>query len=289
MIYKFDSENKQKDILQTEGINSKGFGTIPKLVMTDKRLTAQAKAIYSYFASYAGAGQIAFPKRTKILTDLGMGINTYYRHFALLKRYGYIKVEQEKGKGGQFKRNLYTLMNTIPLVEPCTKNEDTEPCRYYPYTDRPYTDNGDTNINSIINTNNIKNKQSCLSCQSEAQQTIEQKIDRLTDTIHENIEYEIFKSDPDADIRLIDEIVSIIVDVMVSDSPYVRVDAQERPRALVQHVLMELTFERIELVVEQFKAQGERITKKRQYILTMLYNARHELNAHNINTFASDL
>jgi len=84
------------DILQVQGINSKGFGIIPKLVMQDKRLTTEAKAIYSYFCSYAGAGKTAFPSRSKIISDLGMGINRYYKHFELLKKYGYIKAEQEQ-------------------------------------------------------------------------------------------------------------------------------------------------------------------------------------------------
>ena len=44
------------DILRVEGINCKGYGIIPKAVMLDQRLTIQAKAIYAYFRSFAGAG-----------------------------------------------------------------------------------------------------------------------------------------------------------------------------------------------------------------------------------------
>ncbi len=38
-----------ENILEIEGINAKGFGTIAKLVMIDQRLTIESKAIYSYF------------------------------------------------------------------------------------------------------------------------------------------------------------------------------------------------------------------------------------------------
>ena len=50
-------EKEFENILLVEGINAKGYGTIPKLVMKDRRLTAQAKAIYAYFCSYAGCGR----------------------------------------------------------------------------------------------------------------------------------------------------------------------------------------------------------------------------------------
>ncbi len=52
---------KNNDTLHVEGVRSRGFGIIPKLVMQDKRLTGDAKAIYAYFCSYAGAGDTAFP------------------------------------------------------------------------------------------------------------------------------------------------------------------------------------------------------------------------------------
>jgi hypothetical protein len=43
------------DKLIVEGVNSMGYGTIPKMVMRDRRLSATAKCIYAYFCSYAGA------------------------------------------------------------------------------------------------------------------------------------------------------------------------------------------------------------------------------------------
>ena len=116
------------DILQVQGINEKGFGIIPKLAMQDRRLTLQAKAIYSYFCSYAGAGKTAFPGRNKIIYDLGISKDNYYKHLKLLKQYGYIKVEQEKNTDGQFKKNIYTLAESIPCVGITDTEENNQPC-----------------------------------------------------------------------------------------------------------------------------------------------------------------
>ena len=65
----------ESDIVQVEGIYSKGFGLAPKLVMQDQRISAIGKAIYCYFCSYAGAGKIAFPKLSKVINDLKTGLS----------------------------------------------------------------------------------------------------------------------------------------------------------------------------------------------------------------------
>lgn len=101
-----------KDILKVEGVNAKGYGIIGKLVMQDKRLTIEAKAIYAYFRSYAGAGTSAFPGVKKIVDDLGISENRYYRHLKLLKEFDYIRVEQIIQSGGKYNHNIYTLVDT---------------------------------------------------------------------------------------------------------------------------------------------------------------------------------
>jgi len=111
------------DILHVQGVKSNGFGIIPKLVMQDTRLTRDAKAIYAYFCSYAGGGDTAFPTVSKICHDLGFGSeDTYRKHFKLLVKYGYIKVEQVRDSSGRFSHNVYTL---VDKPEP-EETEDTK-------------------------------------------------------------------------------------------------------------------------------------------------------------------
>ena len=52
--------------------------------------TSEAKAIYAYLASFAGAGESSFPTRDKILSGLNLGKDRYYSHFKLLIQEGYI-------------------------------------------------------------------------------------------------------------------------------------------------------------------------------------------------------
>jgi len=144
---------KDKDILKVVGINSKGFGNIPKLLMQDRRITPEAKCIYAYFASYAGAGSSAFPSVSKIIYDLCMCKTRYYKHFKLLDEHGYITVERVK-ESGKFSHNIY-ILNT--KIEPRPRNEDTEPCPKFGDTVNGDTVNEDTNTNNS-NTNSINKR-----------------------------------------------------------------------------------------------------------------------------------
>ena len=147
------NHEKFTNILEVEGINAQGFGTIAKMVMLDQRLTIEAKAIYSYFCSYAGGGSTAFPSVSKIVYDLKISKTRYYKHFDSLVECGYISVRQNK-EGNKFANNIYTL-NTNPVPRP--QNKETE--LSWPqneYTQNEHTQNVDTNINNI-NINNFNN------------------------------------------------------------------------------------------------------------------------------------
>lgn len=137
------------DKLQSESsIKSKGYGIIYKKVMLDRNLTIEAKAIYSYFCSYAGAGDTAFPSISKIVYDLDISESRYRRHFNLLKKYDYIRVQQVK-ENNKFSHNLYTLVEFPSYHFERTRNE----CTQIECAGNDYTNNN----SSKINNSNINN------------------------------------------------------------------------------------------------------------------------------------
>ena len=273
--------SSKDDILQVQGINSKGFGVIPKMVMQDKRLTAQSKAIYAYFCSYAGAGKTAFPSRTKIMDDLGMSKETYYRHFNNLKELGYIKSQQEHKKG-RFERNIYTLMQEVINTEKqcptlqCPKKQDTE---------KQYPKNKDSNNNIFKNKQSFKNISQSSQSEADGQDTtdISQTIETYTEMLKENIRYKDLIQTNSRDIKLVDEMILIMLDAIITNAKTVRIGNEDKPIALVKSVFMKLTYEDIEHVVWQYKGVTERIAKKKQYLLTMLYNSKMENTANLVN------
>lgn len=137
-----------KDILIVQGVKAKGFGIIPKLVMQDKRISIESKAIYSYFCSYAGSGDTAFPSINKICSDLCISDERFRKYFKIIKDYGYITVEQAKERG-KFSHNIYTLVDKPTPKTPYPEITDTgNSC-----TEKSDTENLSTNNNNVFKNN----------------------------------------------------------------------------------------------------------------------------------------
>lgn len=102
----------KKDVVKGFRVNSKGYGTIPKLVMQDRNLHAIAKAIYAYFNSFSGSGDPCFYTRERICYDLCISNDTFSKYLKQLVDSGYIIVEQIK-ENGRFSHNVYTICDTI--------------------------------------------------------------------------------------------------------------------------------------------------------------------------------
>ena len=116
-------KDQPSDMLVLEGVASKGFGTVPKLVMLDKSLTAKAKGIYAYFASFTGARTTAFPRRSTIMRELNINsLSAYYKHFNLLVECGYVSVEQRK-TDGRFDVCIYRLNENIETSDTLSENK----------------------------------------------------------------------------------------------------------------------------------------------------------------------
>lgn len=110
------------DKIKLEGVLSKGYGTIAKLVMKDKNLTIEAKAIYSYLCSYAGAGESAFPSVDLIVSDLNISENRFFKHRKCLVDNGYISIERNKTSNG-WSNNIYTIHSEVHLQNVGIQNE----------------------------------------------------------------------------------------------------------------------------------------------------------------------
>lgn len=116
MSEKTNNSNKKQLLKHPKGsIYSQGYGTIAKMVMLDKGLTIEAKAIYAYLCSFMGAGDTAFPSVKKICYDLGISKDRYYKHINYLVCKGYLTINHMHYTAtGQKANNQYVLNQTLP-------------------------------------------------------------------------------------------------------------------------------------------------------------------------------
>lgn len=122
-----------------------------------------------------------------------------------------------------------------------------------------------------------------LSSQNKTEEDRQADLETTLSVVQENIDYEGLKVSHANDMPLIDEFVRIMVDAILSKGQTVRIGGEEKPRALVKSALMKLNYFHLEHTLSQFKAYSKQIRKKKQYILSMLYNSSMELEAGIVN------
>ena len=255
--------------LVSSGIRSKGYGLIYKAVMQDKRLSATAKAIFAYLSSYAGAGTVSFPSRTRILKELGISESTYYKHFRQLIDCGYLNVVQRK-VGHKFSVNDYYI-NEFPDADqrqqnrmvqdyegifPCPENQDiADSCPENQDIADPCPENQDVADPYLKNQDNIK--------VSGSKNIIlynhhHQNHDDVIETVKKRIGYDSLKDDS-AVVPYLEAIVGILAAQDSSPSP--------------DNPFSRITSDHIRYVCACLSSLAKPIHNPYAYLLTALRNA----------------
>lgn len=300
MVNTLLNDDTFRDVLEVEGINARGFGTIPKLLMQDGQLTPEAKCIYAYFCAYAGSGRQAFPSVPLILKHLQMSEHRYRRHFRLLREFGYIKTIQTK-TNGKYSRTVYTIVsNPVPLPQKHAETNLTTipnpPSTRFEGTEFEGTGNVGTNINSVLKltvSKNLINQSISLEREKEVEPTQKRLIDRQHATaesdlnlyrgiISDNIFLAGLRAEHDGD-DLIDNIYELIVEIVTSKKEMIRIGGEDRPASVVQSTFLKLNEEHIRYVVAALRENYSKAQNIRAYTLTALYNAYSTMGVYYTN------
>lgn len=121
--------------------------------------------------------------------------------------------------------------------------------------------------------------------------TVERMMDFDEDSalLRENIEYEILKEQLGTDAELLEEIVDLLEDMLVSQKDEVRIGAEYFPKEVVRNRLFKLNSEHIKYVIDCLKTNTTKVRNIRGYLLTMLYNAPVTMNSYYIAEVNHDL
>lgn len=100
------------------------------------------------------------------------------------------------------------------------------------------------------------------------------EMDTYKIVVKKNINYTCFENDWPYDIKMIDELIDLIVEIMtLPDAVTVRIGGVEKTAVLVKSQFMKLKKEHIEYVMNCLKKNTTKIANIRAYLLTTLYNA----------------
>lgn len=271
-------EDKRLDEVIRVRKRPNNFVMIDKTFLEDDRLSFKAKGILAYLLSKPDNWKVIVGNLVKYSKD---GKSAVYAGLKELKECGYYvktPIRSEDGRRiSRWESTVYEMPDSLLSDFQEIDNEEIE---------NQNLENRERNNNYYNNKLNINNNHVSLSVREEdkTDETDEENsVENTLEVIHDNIGYEQLRQTNPEDMGLIDEFVNVMLDTLLSKSGVVRINGEEKPRALVQSQIMKVGYDDILLVLMQFRQHKERIQKKRQYILSMLYHAPMERNAHYTN------
>lgn len=127
---------------------------------------------------------------------------------------------------------------------------------------------------SGINTNLIKTESSNLkSSHSILDEGYEAKRDAYDRYLDGQLQLEVLRQEYPLQQKMLEEIKSLILSVLMTDAPTVRVRKQNMPTAVVKSQFMKLDADHIRMVMDGLTKTTTQIKDVRQYLLAAIYNA----------------
>ena len=248
------------------------FYRIPKILLTDERfseLSTDAKLLYGVMLDRVSLsvknGWIDKRGRVYIictLSEIKKALRcvekSAVKYMKELEKIGLI----EKIRQGQGKPTLIYVKKFIPQenLRIKTSKNSSSPTVESTGQDLYKFQSSYTEINDTSNNTDL--------ILSEDQERM-----RYEEYLDEHLEVEVLKQDYPYDIKLIDNLVDIILDVLCSKSKSLWISKEEKPISVVKSRLMKLTSEHIRYILDCMDENTEKISNPKQYLLAALYNA----------------
>jgi hypothetical protein len=102
-------------------------------------------------------------------------------------------------------------------------------------------------------------------------------------------DYDIIISDRPSYQREIDAVMNILHTTLNTTKPTIRIAGEDKPSEVVIGKLMKLTFNEIMYCIDKYLEQTERIKNPKSYMLTLLYNAKEQLELDLTNEVKHDM
>jgi len=260
----------------------------------EQKISIYAKMIYLFLCRCADGNEQSFPSRQTISLKCGMSVRSVDGALNELENIKLIKKEKRLSKSGGQTSNLYTIFD-----EPFTNNVDVEALSITPPVQEvhpPRAGGAPEVILNEVQPIEVQSSQvSQVSKTSLDEKNGQDKTDKTRQTIEwytalikKNINFNDFALVHPNDLKIIEEFIGVILDVLLSRSSTIRIDKEDKEIELVKSVLLKLDYATVEHVLYQFQKITTHISKKKQYILTMLYNSKMEFSSHYTNAVKSD-
>ena len=295
---------------------NKNFTIMSNTHLRDRRLSYKSKGLLSVILSLPPEWNYTIAGLAVISSD---GKDSVRSAINELEKNGYILRFQKRDELGRMTINEYVVYED-PKQNPAYNSQEQcegvsgeaetdvsfsspsaeDPLSENPSTDDPTadsilyilnTDISSTNKSnhSIIHTQARKNderNEGKKNCDANNTLQLSSKWEYYRDLISRNVDIEGQKS---LNRDQVDEMVSIMTDVVCSESPTIRVNREEVPQSRVKDRFLHLNDQNIGYVLDAMKDRSGKIGNVRSYLITMLYNSANTMENYYSNLAYNDM
>ena len=266
-------------------------------------LDKHEKLIYIAIKRFADNDTLkAFPSLKTLHKITGISIRWIKKSIEHMEQLGVISVEHREDDEKGHQSNLYTLYDYAEIWNVGSSENDvaavadeiSEAKLVAELTARGYTvikekepDKTEptkvtvepsTKLNQFDIVNTTINSEKC------------QELERYTiDQIRQIFDYDILVNDKPLWQRDIDSVFSILHTALNTTKETIRVGGEDKPTMIVIGKLMKLDYSEIMYCIEKYNEQTERIKNPTAYMLTLLYNAKEQMNLDISNQVQHDM
>lgn len=244
----------------------------------------------------------AFPSLKTIHSITGISLSQVRRSIEHMEELGVLSVEHRTDKDRGHQSNLYTLYDYAEIWNVGSSENDVaavadeiseaklvaelkargytvikekEPDKTEP---TKVTVEPSTKLNQFDIVNTTINSEKC------------QELERYTiDQIRQIFDYDILINDKPLLQKDIDSVFSILHTALNTTKETIRVGGEDKPTMVVIGKLMKLDYSEIMYCIEKYNEQTERIKNPTAYMLTLLYNAKEQMNLDISNQVQHDM
>lgn len=278
-------DNRLNEVIRVRKRPS-NFVMMDKTFLEDERLSFKAKGILAYLLSKPDDWKVIVGNLVNSSKD---GKASVYAGLKELKECGYyekVPIRNEQGtRIIRWESTVYEVPVSLLTDFQEVENQDIE---NQFIENRERNNNYNTNKLNITNNHVTSSQSKADRCGSEKDKNDMTDVQAYESIIKKNIAYDDLLLSYALDQALIDELVNIMLDTILSKGNYVCIGREKKPRTLVSSVLLKLGYNNVEYVLEKYKGQLNRIHKKHAYLLSMLYYSAMETDAHYMNEVQVD-
>lgn len=244
----------------------------------------------------------AFPSLNTIHKVTGISVSQVRRSIEHMEELGVIAVEHRNNKEKGHQSNIYTLFDYAEMWKIDSSIDDVAAVadklseakmiaelRSKGYTvikekepDSLSTDQSSNEPSTQLNQFDIVNTTPNSSVSQEKERYSLEEIKMLYD-------YEIMITDHKFQIREIDSVMDILHTTLNTTKETIRIGGEDKPAMVVISKLMKLDYSEIMYAIDKFQEQTDRIKNPTAYMLTLLYNAKEQMNLDITNQVQHDM